>query len=172
MSELFETLPLLSVDEKSELACHVVADVDMNGQRFVLLTPVKTFITVVRDDEDGIVELDAAEGAFLLDTFNEELKKHNVSLLAQDGEFVLDGELDDELLELCDSIGVADEDDDETYLILADAEKDDKQYLLLSPETPTMFPAKVKDGKAYPLSDAELEKVESQLEQALENSIN
>ncbi len=165
---MMESLPLLNEDNASELDCHVVADVEIGGERFVLLSPKKTWVSLVRDDADGVVELSPEEFAPLAEAFAAELAPKNLKLEVQSGEYLLDGHVTDEISESCDAIHISDDDDDESYLILADVEKDDAQYLLLVPDTPAMFAAKVKDGKARALNERELERVETELERALE----
>jgi hypothetical protein len=166
-----ETLPLLSTDNKSELPCHVVAEVVIDGVRYVLVTPTHTWVSVVRDDEDGIVELETHELGPVHALFNSELQPHGLSLKVDSDEFLLVGELKEEFTEMCDTIGIS-EDEDDAYLILADVEHDGQSYLLLSPETPAMFAARVKDGKAHPLTESELAKVEDKLEAALVEQVH
>ena len=165
--QAIETLPLLSADKKSELPCHVVADVEVQGVRYVLLTPKNAWLSVVRDDEDGIVELDASEFGPLEPLFNEALKPQGLSVKVESDEFLLVGELKEEFAELCDTVGINDEDEDDAFLILADVEHDGAKFMLLSPELPAMFAARVENGKGHPLSEKELEKVEGRLEEAL-----
>jgi hypothetical protein len=162
-----ETLPLLSPDKKSELLCYVVADVKVSGVRYVLLTPTKPWLSVVIEDDDGVEDVDAADVTPLVPLFNESLKQHGLSVRIESDEVLLDGELTDAVRELCDTVGVNDEDEDDAHLILADVEHDGATYLLLSPELPAMFAAKVEGGKGHPLTDKELERVEDKLEAAL-----
>ncbi len=170
--DILETIPLLSTDSKSELPCHVVADVELNGVRFVLLTPKHAWVTVVRDDEDGIVELDSSEIGELEGLFNAALAQHGLKLQVESDEILLVGDLKEDFTELCDTIGITEDDDEDAYIILSDVEHNDATYLLLSPELPAMFAAKIKDGKGHPLSEAELEKVEAKLEEALSERVN
>lgn len=167
MHDAMETLPLLSADQKNELPCHVVADVDIEGVRYVLVTPKDTLVTVVRDDDDGVVELELDALPPLLPMINAELRTHGLSVEVQTGELVLHGQLGDELSDLCDTIGISEDGEEDGHLILADVEHEGARYLLLSPELPELFAAKVQDGKALPLSDRELARVEDRLEAAL-----
>lgn len=162
-----ETMPLLSSDKKSELLCYVVADVNVQGVRYVLLTPTKPWLSVVKEDDDGIEDVDALDFAPLEPLFNRALAQHGLSVRVESDEILLQGELTNEVRELCDTIGINDEDEDDAHLILADVDYEDATYLLLSPETPAMFAGRVVDGKAHPLTDKELERVESKLEAAL-----
>jgi Protein of unknown function (DUF3727) len=171
VSNLLDSMPLLG-DDNSELDCHVVADVELGDERFVLLTPKKTWVSVVRDDEDGVVEVETDDYAPLAAAFDEALADKNLKVTVVSGEYLLEGTLSEELQEVCDSISISDDEDDETYLILADIEKEDGQYLVLAPDMPAMFAARVKDGKAVALSEKELERVESHLEKALEARVN
>src|SRR4051812_6191215 len=115
-----ETLPLLSPDLKSELLCYVVADVTVSGVRYALLTPTKPWLSVVRDDEDGIEEIDTAAFLPLEPLFNAALKQHGLSVKVESDEILLVGELTEEVKELCDTVGVNEEDEDDAHLILAD----------------------------------------------------
>jgi len=171
-SNMIESIALLGED-KSELDCHVVADVDLDGERFVLLTPKKTWVSIVRDDEDGVLEVPPEDFTEQLKAaFAAELSSKNLVITVVSGEYLLEGTVSDDFSETCDSMSISDEDDEDSFLILADIEVDYAQYLLLAPEMPAMFAARVRDGKAVALDEKELAKVESHLEEALEARVN
>src|SRR5688572_4497112 len=111
--DTFESLPLLSDDNKTELDCHVVADVEMDGERFVLLTPKKTWVSVVRDDEDGVLEVAPEDFAPLAEAFEKELAPKNLKLVVTAGEYLLEGTLAEDVAENCDAINISDEEDDD-----------------------------------------------------------
>ena len=163
-----ETISLQTDD--GAIDCHLVVDIDLDEKQYCLLSPAHPLVGVVRDDEDGIEEILPADAGPITEALSQALSARGLSLSVVGGAFRLGGELTDEVLELCDALTVGDEEDDEeTEIILADAELDGKKYILLVPENPPLFPAKLQaDGTAKLLDDEELERVESQLADAFE----
>jgi Protein of unknown function (DUF3727) len=171
MTHQIETIALV-FEDATEVTCHVVVDLEVEGVRHMLLAPTKPFVTLVRDDADGVEEIEAKDAAELVAPFSAALLEHGLSLVATADGYRLEGELTPEVMELCDALSVSgeEEEDEETELILADIEHGGKKYFLLVPETPPLFPAKLSGAKAVMLNDEELERVEEDLAEAFEEA--
>ena len=117
--------------EDGNIDCHLVVDIDLDETQYCLLSPAHPLVGVVRDDEDGIEEILPADAGAVTEALSQALAARGLSLSVVGGAFRLGGELTNEVLELCDALTVGDDEDDEdTEIILADAELDGKKVHL------------------------------------------
>lgn len=172
MTDTERIISLIDKETKEELPCKVVADLDLDGEAFALITPTLPWVNIVRasrgEDKD-LAEVETEDFPAIQPALNEALSKWNIKVELRVDEYVLIGDLPESLFEESDVFGIENEDGDtENFLVLAEVEREDATFLLMAPEVPALFPVKIIDGKAETLSDEEMEKVQSHFESAID----
>src|SRR5262249_5235960 len=107
-----QTLLLSTGPGEPPIEGRVIVDIELDGPHYVLLTPVRTLATLVRDDRDGLEEVEPSQlsdAAFqpVVRAIEEKLAPHGLALdLISGRQLALKGEMTGEIAELCDSLSI------------------------------------------------------------------
>ena len=172
MSQNNERIVSLLDEEKDPLPCRVITTVQLDGETFALLTPTLPWVNVLRSEaseEAGLSEVELSDFPKVKHLLNEVLGNWGLSVEVKGEEYVLVGDLPEELFEESDMLPIENEEGvTEDFFVLAEVEDNGGICLVVAPETPALFPVKLDGDKATTVSDEQLEKVQAHLEKALE----
>lgn len=152
-----------------ELLCFLEQLIPLDGNDYVLLTPVDTPVCLFRleDDEDPelIDTIDATEP--ILSVADVVLQEHDLTLVRSAVTLTVSGELDEpEPDELDDD---DDDDDSETYELLVSFLAEDREYGLYIPLDPFFVVARMEDEVAVLVEGEEFERVQPRIEAELDD---
>ncbi len=186
-----QIVQMLDEETNESLTMQVCPDTlfEKDGHKYAVLTPHETVVKILQEipDEDADEEDDDVECFSLEELEPEEykaiqrhvsdaLKPWNCQITVRADEFILEGEPPEEFFERDDMeepIDVqTDDGEEDTYIVLQRIDTGDKQYLIIMPEDPELYPAEMLGpDKARRLNDDELEKLQSKFEEVLHNAM-
>ena len=163
----------LTGEMSDPLPCEVIFEVEDEGTTYALLTPAEPVVMLLREDATSD---DAPLESLDTDSFPS-IKKHILAALApfdlnikvKGDEFVLVGEMSEEMYDQSDLMEVEDEDDEGSeYLIIAEVDDAAYRYLVALPMEPPLYAGCiVSDEEARRLSDDEFSQVEGLFSEVL-----
>jgi hypothetical protein len=168
--ELPSDVPTVLVhDQKGrQLLCFLEQLIPLDGNDYVLLTPVDTPVCLFRLDDDTDPELidsvDASEP--ILSVADVVLQEHDLTLVRSAVTLTVSGELDEpEPEDLDDEDG---DDESETYELLVSFLVNDQEYGLYIPLDPFFVVARMQGSEAVLVEGEEFERVQPRIEAELE----
>ena len=162
------------IDDNNEtLPVEVVLEIEIEGNLYALFTPAQPLVEILCEDmvdeEAALEELEPSE-------FKGDLKHHiasalrelNVSVEVRANEFILIGDLPEEVYEGGEMIELEGESDSKEYLVIMEVEDAMKRYLISLAMEPEIYAGEIlADNQARLLNDDELQRYQSHFEAAL-----
>jgi hypothetical protein len=166
-------VPTVVVRDSSgrQLLCFLEQLIPLDGNDYVLLTPVDTPVCLFRlaenDEEPELIDtVDATEP--ILSVADVVLQEHDLTLVRSAVTLTVSGELDEpDPEELDDEDGEGD-DDSETYELLVSFLVDNQEYGLYIPLDPFFVVARMHGSEAVLVEGEEFERVQPRIEAELD----
>ena len=159
------TVELLDVESGETLTCLVGAEIELEGSRFVVVTPVDELATLAviegEGDEAELRELEPEEFQSAEAAINSVLQQLDIKVVHKSDEYVIKGDLDDDLFEDYDEdedvLEVETDDGEERrLLIIAEVDTAERIYVVAVDFQKPVYPARMEGDQAIPLNAEEL----------------
>ena len=159
---------LVKGSQGSDLLCFLEQLVPLEGNEYVLLTPVDTPVSLFQliDDQDPKLIETIEKNEPILEVADVVLQEHDLRLVRSAITLTVSGELDEPEPEEIEEEGIDDE--SETYELLVNFRVDNNEYGLYIPLDPFFIVGKLEDGEVKLVEGEEFDKIQSGIEAELE----
>ena len=165
-----DEVPTLLVKDSqgSDLLCFLEQVVPLEGNEYVLLTPVDTPVSLFQliDDQDPKLIETIEKNEPILEVADVVLQEHDLKLVRSAITLTVSGELDEPEPEEVEEEDIDDE--SETYELLVNFRVDDNEYGLYVPLDPFFIVGKLEDGEVKLVEGKEFDKIQAGIEAELE----
>ena len=165
-----EEVPTLLVKDSqgSDLLCFLEQVVPLEGNEYVLLTPVDTPVSLFQliDDQDPKLIETIEKNEPILEVADVVLQEHDLRLVRSAITLTVSGELDEPEPEEIEEEDIDEE--SETYELLVNFRVDSNEYGLYIPLDPFFIVGKLEDGEVKLVEGEQLDRIQSGIEAELE----
>ena len=165
-----DEVPTLLVKDSqgSDLLCFLEQVVPLEGNEYVLLTPVDTPVSLFQliDDQDPKLIETIEKNEPILEVADVVLQEHDLRLVRSAITLTVSGELDEPEPEEIEEEDIDDE--SETYELLVNFRVESNEYGLYIPLDPFFIVGKLEDGEVKLVEGEEFDKIQSGIEAELE----
>ena len=165
-----EEVPTLLVKDSqgSDLLCFLEQVVPLEGNEYVLLTPVDTPVSLFQliDDQDPKLIETIEKNEPILEVADVVLQEHDLRLVRSAITLTVSGELDEPEPEEIEEEDIDEE--SETYELLVNFRVDSNEYGLYIPLDPFFIVGKLEDGEVKLVEGEQLDRIQSRIEAELE----
>ena len=165
-----DEVPTLLVKDSqgSDLLCFLEQVVPLEGNKYALLTPVDTPVSLFQliDDQDPKLIETIEKNEPILEVADVVLQEHDLRLVRSAITLTVSGELDEPEPEEIEEEDIDDE--SETYELLVNFRVESNEYGLYIPLDPFFIVGKLEDGEVKLVEGEEFDKIQSGIEAELE----
>ena len=159
---------LIKDSQGSDLLCFLEQIVPLEGNEYVLLTPVDTPVSLFQliDDQDPKLIETIEKNEPILEVADVVLQEHDLRLVRSAITLTVSGELDEPEPEEVEEADIDDE--SETYELLVNFRVNDNEYGLYIPLDPFFIVGKLENGGVKIVEGEEFDKIQLGIEAELE----
>jgi hypothetical protein len=165
MKDDFEPLKIVKLkhsEHEEPLEAEIVAEVEMNGKLYGLVTPAAPVVYILEesnadDDDSELQQIAPEEFEPIRKQIQEALSEWGVQIQIRADEFVLVGDPPEEFYSESELFAVEEDEEEVEYMILTAVDNGNTTYLVTMPTEPVLYPVELKeDDVAIVLADDEM----------------